>query len=583
MFLLAILHLILPSLVAASTHMLDMRDPITSATFNKLEIHVHGPVETLNIVHPPSEDCFPHPQSSDTRPALPQGGWHTLTIGITVISFTLTVWFLRKHLSGQQGGTRDRPTHRAGRSDAVSGPAPGNVLREDNSSPHDGHSAKPHSRHGRSAAVVIMDNKCHHTPPPRRTTFPLPPITEEPEELDDDVAANSRGTATLGGNAFQSFAAAGHHILRTRSWPPIKQGRPTVACLSIPPPDPNSLHRSLHRGARDLGELPLELDRCIFLLVGIDTSGQEDAENDTEYLRQMLESPTEGSSPPRYEHLYGPNATRDKIRETVHTLLCEAQAMSSPPRMVMLFTGSGAENNMMCLFDNQTLSERDLSDWLSECPDQTGVAAVSILLDICRMAVLPLMAVSQYVEMAWSCSVGQLAYAFRLSKQEDKLFPRSIFLLAIFLAAHHTNVHNQDSYFFETAFAFHINQLSQLILFAYRQGHHDRCPDCPSGRQCDPPVAQNPDLQHAGHAVTSLGMLIARHFPHHAREVFVEVDRRMLKGGFPRRLCPLSDPYAEQSNRPSARRDKGYLDPCTTSRAKPRYGSVASGLFPRAH
>ncbi|CAE6493357.1 unnamed protein product [Rhizoctonia solani] len=565
-----------------------MKDPITSHASDKLEIHVHGPVETLNIVYTPSEECFPHPQSSDAGPVLLQGGWHTLGVIIAAISLTLAVWFLRKHLSGQQSGARDRPTHRAGRSDAVSGLALGNVLPEDTSPPHDGQPAQPHLRHGRSAAVVTADITCHHTPPPRRATVPLPRITEEPEELEEGLVIESLGTATSGGNTFQSFAAAGYHILRTWSWPPIKQVESTVACLRVPPPDPNSLRRSLHKGARDLGERPLNLGQYMFLFVGIDTPGREDAENDTEYLRQMLASPAYGSSLPRYEHLYGPNATRDKIRRTMCTLRGEAQAMSSPPRMLMLFTGTGTGtrtgtgegNNTMCLCNNETLSERDLSDWLSECPDQTNNLAVGILFDICRIAVPPPVAISQYVEMAWSCSVGQFAYAISLSKREDKLFPRSIFLLAILLAAHHTNVHNQDSHFFEAAFTFHINQLSDLILFMYHQGHRDRCPDCPFGQQCDPPVAQNPDLHSAGDAVTNLGMLIARHFPHHAREVFVEIDRRMLKGGFPRRLCPLSDPCAERFSRPSARRDKGYLDPHMTSDTKLRFGSVASGSFP---
>ncbi|CAE6423675.1 unnamed protein product [Rhizoctonia solani] len=565
------LSIMLFSLVAASTHSPDAREStITTTSSNKLEIHFHGAIETINIVYPPSEEPISHPRPSNAQLTLPQLGLHILGIAVTAILLVSAACLLWKHLNGAQTGDRSHSRRQTGRSEAVSGPTPG----EDGPLQHDSDQVKPPPRRRLSAAVVFADNASHSNPPPRRFTDPLPPLIEEPEELDN---CTNQGLSTPGGNRFQRLVATGRHVLRTWSWPPINQPDSAVICLSVRSPDPRSLRRSLYKGSGDLGS-HLALDQCVFFVVGVDTPGHEDAENDTKYLQQMFESPAHGS-PPRYKCIHGSNATRDKIHKTIYKLLGEAQAALTPPRMFMLFTGTGDENNMMCLFKDESLSESDLNDWLSPFIDRINEPSVSMLFDICREAISRLAVISQSVEMAWSCSVGEFAFAIRFSKREDKLFPRSIFLIAIFLAAHHTNVHNQDDHFFQEAFALHIKQLSEFIRLAYDKWHRDRCPRCPADRLCDPPVAQNPDLRHARRAVTNLGMLIATHFPQHAREVFVEVERRMQEGGFPRRLCPLPDPSASQSNR----RDGKHLEPYTTPRAKGRLASVESSHWLQAH
>ncbi|EUC57062.1 hypothetical protein RSOL_207650 [Rhizoctonia solani AG-3 Rhs1AP] len=388
---------------------------------------------------------------------------------------------------------------------------------------------KAQASHRRPATVVFAD------------TPHFIPILQA-EKLNGRTVTDSQTPTTPYSDPCQSV---GRRIQRIWNWLPIKPSDQTV---SISPQDRHSLRRSLYTGARELGKGLLEPKQYFFLLVGVDTMDQKDAENDTEYLRQMFESLPDRSLI-RYECIYGPNATLDAIRETALALLDDARTASSPSRTFMLFTGTGDDNNTMCLTDGQVLSASDLSQWLSISPIDQANQSISLLFDICRMAASRLAIAFQSVELAWSCCVGEFAYAIRLSV--NKLIPRSIFLLAIFLAAYDMNVHRLDGCYFEAAFAFHIKELSDLILHKYGRQHQNRCFHCPPRKQCDPPVAQNPDLQQAGRALVNLGMLIAEYFPQHACEVFLAVENEMLQAKFPGRLCPLSASRAKKSNKPA--------------------------------
>ncbi|KAG8733040.1 hypothetical protein FRC11_009102 [Ceratobasidium sp. 423] len=547
------LSIILFFLIPILAQLLDAKHPITGstpATASKLEVNVHVTAATPSIGHPPSEEHSTQLRPSNTQLAPSQGELHIVAIGITTILLLSVVWFLWKHLgSNAENGTGDLSAHQAGRSEAVSR---GEVLTdspEGGPSQPEGSPLKPQLRHGQSAPVVSAD-VTPYSPPPRRATDPL--LSEESEGLNNCPATNLQRTATQHGDAFHKLVIAGHHRLQSWIWPSINQPEQAVVCLSIHPRDPSSLRRSLHKGSRDLDQSFLELGRCIFLVVGVDTFGHKDAENDTKYLRQMFESPPHGSSAHRYECLYGPDATYPEIRKTVLALLDEAQADLQPSQIFMLFTGTGDDNNAMCLPNGDVFSESDLSMWLpASSTDQTNEFSVGVLFDICRSAVSRLATAFQPAELAWSCSVGEFAYAIRIS--EDKLIPRSIFLLAIFLTAHDMKVHNLDNCCFEAAFALHIKHLSELIQFMYHRDHQGQCSRCPAGKQCDAPVAQNPDLEQAGRVVSSLGTLIATHFPERASEVFVAVDQKMLQEGFPGRLCPLSVSRAKQANKPTVK------------------------------
>ncbi|CAE6446266.1 unnamed protein product [Rhizoctonia solani] len=269
----------------------------------------------------------------------------------------------------------------------------------------------------------------------------------------------------------------------------------------------------------------------IILFIGADTP----TGNDIDYLRQMFDSSPHRASI-RYECICGSDATLAKVRDKVLTLFNEARNLPNSPNICLLFSGTGNENNAMCLADGSALSESDLSQWISASAIDLTKRPVSVLFDICRRnPSRPAMAL-QPAELAWSCSVGESAYALRL--RENKHAPRSIFLLAMFMAAHHTKIHKEDESFFEAAFASYIKQLNGFIRLAYDSAHQDRCPFCPPGRLCDPPVAQNPDLQHGRRAITDLGMVIATHFPEHTRDVFDEVDRKMQQVGFPSVYAP---------------------------------------------
>ncbi|CAE6427086.1 unnamed protein product [Rhizoctonia solani] len=558
MHLIATYPIILFSLVIVLAHPTDVDNPI-----NKLKTHVYGTAEPLNVGYQSDEHSSrPHP--SNTQSAPPQGGRKTIVVIITTILLASIAWPLWQCLRHNvQSGTRGHSTHVGGRSEAVSGPILGKGMPSDNLVQHD---IKPMPSHRRPATVVSADT-AHPIPLPREcilaaTPFKRPddifggpamdPSTlphEELERFNDYTVADPEIPITPYGNRFQMINA-GHHILRVLNWLPINRSKQAVVCISIPPRDRLSLRRSLHKGARDLSEGFPEPRQYLFLLVGVDNLGQKDAENDTKYLRQMFESSPCRSST-RYECIYGPDATYTKIRETALALLDEAQTVSGPSQMFMLFTGTGDGNNAMCLADGKVLSESDLSQWLSTSSINQAKQSTSVLFDICRMAASRLATAFQSVQLAWSCSVGEFAYAIRLSK--NKLIPRSIFLLAIFVAAHDMNALKLDGCYFEAAFAFHIKQLSDLILFMYCREHQSRCSRCPPRKRCDPPVAQNPDLQQARGAVTSLGMLIATHFPQHAREVFIAVKNKMRQEEFPGRLCPLSASRAKQSNKPTVK------------------------------
>ncbi|CAE6423666.1 unnamed protein product [Rhizoctonia solani] len=406
---------------------------------------------------------------------------------------------------------------------------------------------KAQAFHRRPATVVFADAP-HFIPILRRVTDPFTLFNKEAEKLNGRIVAVPQTPTTPYGDPRQ---IVGRHIQQIWNWLPIK---PSNQAVSISPQDRHSLRRSLYKGARELGEDFSEPERYFFLMVGVDTTDQKDAENDTEYLRQMFES-LPGRSSIRYECIYGRHATLNTIRGTALALLDDARTASGSSRTFMLFTGTGDDNNTMCLANGQVLSVSDLSQWLSISPIEQANQSISLLFDICRMATSRLAIIFQSVELAWSCCVGEFAYAIRLSVK--KLIPRSIFLLAIFLAAYDVNVHKLDDCYFEAAFAFHIKELSDLILHMYGRGHQSRCLHCPPRKQCDPPVAQNPGLQQAGRSLVNLGMLIAEYFPQHACEVFLAVENEMLQAEFPGRLCPLS---ASRAKKPTNRHSKMKFD-----------------------
>ncbi|KAH7341508.1 hypothetical protein B0J17DRAFT_714678 [Rhizoctonia solani] len=532
------------------SHPLDTEDPITDPTLcnspivNTLVVNVYNKVGTRVIGCPSLEEHTSRPQLSNARVVPPQDEWRIVRIIIAGIVVVAIVCLWKYSRISTHSKVRNRSSRQGGRSEAVA--VTGVPPPPEASHQPGGNSGNPQLRHRRPATVVSAELPSYHVPPPRQATDPFILLGKEPDELDNSVIANPQRP----NNAFQSVIVAGHRILKAWGWALIDQLQPEPATVHPPIrlPSPRSLHRSLYTGTRDLGENFLALGECIFLLVGFDTPGQRDAENDTKYLRQMFESAL--PSIPRFECIYGADATYAKIRETVLALLGEARTMSGPSRMLLLFTGTGDARNAMYLSNGEVLSESDLSQWLSASPvDQINMPHIGALFDICRMAVSKLAMVFRSVELAWSCSAGEYAYAIHVS--QDRLIPRSIFLLSIFLAAHDMKAHGLNSCYFEAAFAFHIKQLSALILFMYHRDHQSRCARCPARKRCDPPVAQNPDLQQAGCAITSLGMIIATYFPQHACEVFLAVEYKMMNEGFTGRLCPLSVLRAKQSDKPT--------------------------------
>ncbi|CAE7135591.1 unnamed protein product [Rhizoctonia solani] len=518
------------SLIAVLAYSLDdyatnLNPSCNYPTTTKLEVNVYDTVESFNIEY-----------LSGGCPSQQQGRWQIVIVVVTTTLFVMcSAWkYVRQSVHRD---TRGRSVYLGGRSEAVSGPISGKVSpKKYGSNP-----INPQSFRGQLAAVISADT-ARPIPLLRSATgmFALP--NKKPEVLNDD-------TITQAPNTWCSdlLAVAGHHISQIWKWLRIDRSEQALVHATITPRDRGSLHRSLFEGARDLGGDFLEPRRYIFLVIGFDTLEHNDAENDTKYMQQMFESSPRSST--RYECIHGPNATYHKIRETVVALLDEARAVSGPTQIFMLFTGTGDHNNAMCLADGKVLSESDLNRWFSTSATARTTRPISALFDICRTAISRLAMGCQPNELAWSCSVGEFAYAIRTLG--DKLIPRSIFLLAIFLAAYDMGVHKLDGRYFEAAFTIHIKQLNELILFMYYRKHQSRCVRCPSRRRCDPPAAQNPDLKQAGRAVTSLGALIATQFPQHAREVFLAVDDKMLQIEFPGRLCPLSASRAKQYNKPN--------------------------------
>ncbi|CAE6460640.1 unnamed protein product [Rhizoctonia solani] len=485
--------------------------------YNTVETAGSSLLEEYHSLRPPS----------GTQPAPPQPEWCTVGIAITAIIIVVAAVCLWKYSSICKGESG----------------ASSSILIEGDP-PHGCNPGRPKSHHKQPAAVASADVPGYHTPLHRECTRD-PSVSLGQES--DCATADPQGSISSHGNFVQGLVDAGRHMLKTWGWPLINRQEPAVVYIPIHSPDSRSLHRSLFTGAHDLGEKFLELEQCLFLLVGVDIESQKDAENDTKYLQQMFESVA--PTAPRYECVYGPDATYIKIQEMVFSLLGQAKAMSGPSQMFMVFTGAGDANNAMCLSNGQVLSESDLSQWLSTTSaHHTNGSNISVFFDICRTALSRLAMVFQSIALAWSCSVGEYAYAIKTS--EDKLIPRSIFLLAIFLAAHDTTIRGLDGCFFKVAFAFHIQQLNEFILFLYHKDHQGRCPRCPPHKRCDPPTAQNPDLQQDRRAVTNLGMVIAIHFPQHASEVYLAVEHKMTQEGFDGRLCPLSVFRARQSNKP---------------------------------
>ncbi|KEP47213.1 putative transmembrane protein [Rhizoctonia solani 123E] len=511
MDLIATHSIILLSLVAVLGYSPNTDNPINNPTFSTYSNHINE-LEISIGEYPPQ----PHPPN--TQPALLQAQWRIAVVLVTTTILAPVMWLAWGYLGRSvQSKAQVRSTHLGGHSEAVSGPM-GKVSPEIPMDDSALYVLKTQASHRRPVTVVFAGTP--HFIPILHPQTPTTPYSDPCQSV-------------------------GRHIQRIWNWLPIK---PSDQAVSISPQDRHSLRRSLYTGARELGKGLLEPKQYFFLLVGVDTMDQKDAENDTEYLRQMFESLPDRSLI-RYECIYGPNTTLDAIRETALALLDDARTASSPSRTFMLFTGTGDDNNTMCLTDGQVLSASDLSQWLSISPIDQANQSISLLFDICRMAASRLAIAFQSVELAWSCCVGEFAYAIRLSV--NKLIPRSIFLLAIFLAAYDMNVHRLDGCYFEAAFAFHIKELSDLILHKYGRQHQNRCFHCPPRKQCDPPVAQNPDLQQAGRALVNLGMLIAEYFPQHACEVFLAVENEMLQAEFPGRLCPLSASRAKKSNKPT--------------------------------
>ncbi|KAH7341509.1 hypothetical protein B0J17DRAFT_646873 [Rhizoctonia solani] len=484
--------------------------PCETPTADTLPIDVYNTVKTISA--PRLEEYSSRLQPSNTQPVPPQPEWHIVGMVIMTIIILVTTVCLWKYsgiICNGENGACECSAHQAGRSDAVK-EASSALIEGD--PPHGCNPGRP-KHHRQPAVVVSADVPAYHAPLHRQIRDPLISSSREP----DCAVANPQGSAPSHGNLVQRLVDAGRHILKTQGWPLINRLESGVVYIPIRSPDPRSLHRSLFTGAHDLGENFLHLRQCLFLL--------KDAENDTRYLQQMFESAVPTA---RYECIYGPDATYAKIREM-------------PSQMFMVFTGSGDSNNAMCLSNDQVISESDLDQWLSTTPAyQANASNISVLFDICRTAVSQLAKVFRSMALVWSCSIGEYAYAIRISK--DKLIP--------------------------AAFTSHIQQLNELILFLYHKGHQDRCPDCPPHKRCDPPMPQNPDLQqakvhiifnsfHLGvdvrwflqRTVTNLGLVIAAHFPHHASEVFLAVERKMTQVGFAGRLCPLSVFHAQRSNK----------------------------------
>ncbi|KAJ1307809.1 hypothetical protein OPQ81_001891 [Rhizoctonia solani] len=128
------LNAILFSLVSASLHLSDVkysssnpRLPQSSSNTpipNKLEIHVHGTLENLNIECLTTEKYRYHPSNTEYTPS--PTGWHTVGICIMCILLVSVAWPLWKYLENNvQNG---HLTRRAGRSEAVSGTTPREVI-----------------------------------------------------------------------------------------------------------------------------------------------------------------------------------------------------------------------------------------------------------------------------------------------------------------------------------------------------------------------------------------------------------------------------------------------------------------------
>ncbi|CAE6460635.1 unnamed protein product [Rhizoctonia solani] len=359
-------------------HPLDTENPITEPTLcgaliaNMLAINIGGTVGTLVVGCASSEKHDSRRLSSNVQVVPPQAGRYTVGIIIAGIALVATVYLWRYLGSSVRIQARGRSSRQGGRSEAVAETQDGPQ--------HGGNSGKSQPRHGRPAAVISTEIPSYHAPPPRRAMDRFMSLGKEPEELNNCTVADPKGSTTH----FQRVIIAGRRMLKAWGWTLIDQPGPAVIYPPIRSPNPRSLHRSLHTGARDLGESFLALGQCIFLVVGVDTRGQKDAENDTKYLRQMFESAL--PSIPRFECIYGADATYTKIHETVLALLGEVRTISRPSQVLMLFTGTGDGNNTMCLSNGEVLSESDLSQWLSASPiDQINVPNISALFDICRM------------------------------------------------------------------------------------------------------------------------------------------------------------------------------------------------------
>ncbi|CUA68519.1 hypothetical protein RSOLAG22IIIB_03557 [Rhizoctonia solani] len=541
---------ILFSLVTILVHTPDVDNPIISPAFTSCHTHTNKPgINAYGTVGPgsPNMEYPPDGHSSQLRPsttqlAPAQGEWKTI---VTII-IALVAWPLLHYLGHiMKNGAQNHSTHPGGRSEAVSGPTQREILPRKSEDSLVQYDTKQHSFHMRPATVVSADDAPQFCDP----TNPSLLLDGEPEKLNGRTGTCPQTVPTAScGCSLQLPTAGEHYILRIWNWIRVGRSEQTLAHDTIPPHNRPPLRRSLYQGSRDLGEGFPGPQQCILLFVGVDTPGQKDAENDINYLRQMIESSPHRASI-RYERIYGSDATFANVRDKVLAVLNEAQKLPKPSKTFLLFSGTGDENNAMCLADGSALSESDLSQWLSASAIDLTKEPVSLLFDICRTNRSRPAIALQPAELAWSCSVGEFAYAIR--PPQGKLAPRSIFLLAIFMAAHDTVVHGLDGCYFEAAFALHIKQLSDLILHMYHRAHRSRCSYCPPDKQCDPPSAQNPDLEQARGAVVNLGMLVAEYFSQQACEVFYAVDNKMLDVEFPGGLCPLSALRAKQSNKPT--------------------------------
>lgn len=115
------------------------------------------------------------------------------------------------------------------------------------------------------------------------------------------------------------------------------------------------------------------------------------------------------------------------LEETYETSTAESY-------LVLYFTGHGAEDDSLELYDSGTINAILLNKWISELRQKTCKhIPVYIVFDFCRTSpVEPTTKLAEDIHIVWACSPFQSAYDLDLSSD----LPRSCFLMALALAVH---------------------------------------------------------------------------------------------------------------------------------------------------